>query len=58
VLAIDEAAAVVSQQLRRACLPIGALDLKIAVIVVFRAATLLSRSRPDFRQVPGLQVED
>jgi tRNA(fMet)-specific endonuclease VapC len=58
VLPFDEAAAVAFQQLRRARLRIGTMDLKIAAIVVSRDATLLSRNLADFRQVPGLQVED
>jgi tRNA(fMet)-specific endonuclease VapC len=58
VLAFDEAAAVAFQQLRRARLRIGTMDLKIAAIAVSRDATLLSRNLTDFRQVPGLQVED
>jgi tRNA(fMet)-specific endonuclease VapC len=58
VLAFNEGAAVVFQQLRRARLRIGAMDLKIAAIVVSRDATLLSRNLADFRQVPGVQVED
>jgi tRNA(fMet)-specific endonuclease VapC len=58
VLPFDEAAAVAFQQLRRARLRIGTMDLKIATIAVSRNATLLSRNLADFRQVPGLQVED
>jgi tRNA(fMet)-specific endonuclease VapC len=58
VLAFDEAAAIVFQRLRYARLRIGAMDLKIAAIVVSRDATLLSRNLADFRHVPGLQVED
>jgi tRNA(fMet)-specific endonuclease VapC len=58
VLPFDEAAAVAFQQLRRARLRIGTMDLKIAAIAVSRDATLLSRNLADFRQVPGLQVED
>jgi tRNA(fMet)-specific endonuclease VapC len=58
VLAFDEAAAMVFHQLRRARLRIGTMDLKIAAIVLSREATLLSRNLADFRQVPGLQVED
>jgi tRNA(fMet)-specific endonuclease VapC len=34
------------------------MDLKIAAIVVSRDATLLSQNLADFRQDPGLQVED
>lgn len=58
VLAFDEAAAIVFQRLQHARLQIGAMDLKIAAIVVSRDATLLSRNLTDFRQVPGLPVED
>jgi tRNA(fMet)-specific endonuclease VapC len=58
VLPFDEAAAVAFQQLRRARLRIGTMDLKIAAIAVSRDATLLSRNLADFRRVPGLQVED
>jgi tRNA(fMet)-specific endonuclease VapC len=58
VVAFDEAAAVTFQQLRRAQLRIGTMDLKIAAIAVSRDATLLSRNLADFRRVPGLQVED
>jgi tRNA(fMet)-specific endonuclease VapC len=57
-LAFDEAAALVFQRLQRARLRIGAMDLKIAAIVVSGDATLLSRNLTDFRQVPGLPVED
>jgi tRNA(fMet)-specific endonuclease VapC len=58
VLPFDEAAAIAFQQLRCARLRIGIMDLKIAAIVASRNATLLSRNLGDFRQVPGLQVED
>jgi tRNA(fMet)-specific endonuclease VapC len=58
VLVCDEAAAVAFQQLRRARLRIGTMDLKRAAMVVSREATLLSRNRADVRQVPGWQVED
>jgi tRNA(fMet)-specific endonuclease VapC len=58
VLPFDEAAAVAFQQLRRVRLRIGTMDLKMAAIAVSRDATLLSRNLADFRQVPGLQVED
>jgi tRNA(fMet)-specific endonuclease VapC len=58
VLAFDDAAAVIFQQLRRTRLRIGTMDVKIAAIVLSHEATLLSRNLADFRQVPGLQVED
>lgn len=37
---------------------IRTMDLKIAAIVVSSDAILLTRNLADFRQVPGLQVED
>jgi tRNA(fMet)-specific endonuclease VapC len=58
VLACDDAAAVAFLQFRRDRLRISTMDLKIAAIAVSRHATLLARNRADFRQVPGLQVED
>lgn len=58
VVGFDEAAAVVFQRLRRARLRIGTMDVKIAAIVLSCEALLLSRNLTDFRQVPGLQVED
>jgi tRNA(fMet)-specific endonuclease VapC len=58
VLAFDETAAVVFQQLRRARLHVGTMDLKIAAIVLSRDTLLLSKNLMDFGQVPGLQVED
>jgi tRNA(fMet)-specific endonuclease VapC len=58
VLAFDDAAAAVFQRLRRTRLRIGTMDVKIAAIVRSREATLLSRNLADFRQVPGLRVED
>ena len=57
-MGFDEAAAVVFQRLRRARLRIGTMDVKIAAIVLSCEALLLSRNLADFRQVPGLQVED
>src|SRR5438874_1582620 len=58
VLQFDERAATEYQRLRQSRLRIGAMDLKIAAIVLARGATLLSRNRSDFGQVPGLRVED
>ena len=57
VVGFDEAA-VVFQRLRRARLRIGTMEVKIAAIVLSCEALLLSRNLADFRQVPGLQVED
>jgi hypothetical protein len=58
VFTFDEPAAVTIQRLRRARSRMGTIDLKIAAIALSRDATLLSRNLADFRQVPGLQVED
>ena len=44
--------------LRRLRLRIGSMDLKVAAIVLSQNGLLLSRNLRDFRQVPGLRVED
>jgi tRNA(fMet)-specific endonuclease VapC len=58
VLDFDEAAAGVYEELRRARIRIGTMDLKIAAIVISLDATLLSRNKRDFAKVPGLKLED
>lgn len=58
VVDFDEAAFAEFENLRRARIRIGTMDLKIAAIVLSRGATLISRNLADFRQVPGLNVED
>jgi tRNA(fMet)-specific endonuclease VapC len=58
VLDFDRNAASRYEGLRRARIRIGAMDLKIAAIVLASDATLLSRNLVDFGQVPGLKVED
>jgi tRNA(fMet)-specific endonuclease VapC len=58
VLDFDDAAARIYQQLRRARIRIGTMDLKIAAIVISLDATLLSRNQRDFSSVPGIHVED
>jgi tRNA(fMet)-specific endonuclease VapC len=58
VLDFDESSAAEFQRLARRRIRIGTLDLRIAAIVLARDATLLSRNLADFRQVPGLNVED
>jgi tRNA(fMet)-specific endonuclease VapC len=45
-------------QIRRACPRVQTLDLRIAAIALATGSTLLSRNLRDFRQVPGLKVED
>jgi tRNA(fMet)-specific endonuclease VapC len=58
VLPFAEPAQVTFKSLRRQCRRLGTLDLRIASIVLMSDGTLLSRNLRDFRQVPGLAVED
>jgi tRNA(fMet)-specific endonuclease VapC len=58
VVEFDHAAAERFRSLRSARVRIGTNDLKIAAISLVGDATLLSRNLSDFRQVPGLRVED
>lgn len=58
VLAFDDRAAETFQRLRQQRVRIGAMDLKIAAIVLEHDATLLSGNPRDFQQVAGLHVED
>jgi tRNA(fMet)-specific endonuclease VapC len=51
--AVAEFRGLVQQRIR-----IGTMDLKIAAIVLAQGAKLISRNLGDFRQVPGLTVED
>ena len=46
------------QRLRSQRIRIGAMDLKIAAIVLVIDATLLTRNLVDFRKVPGLKAQD
>jgi hypothetical protein len=56
VLPFDEAAAVAFQQIRRARLRIGAMDLKLAAIVVFRNATLSPEISQTFVRFPACKL--
>jgi tRNA(fMet)-specific endonuclease VapC len=58
VLRFDNAAAQRFAQLRQKKVRIGTMDLRIAAIALARSMTLLSRNLGDFKQVPGLVVED
>jgi tRNA(fMet)-specific endonuclease VapC len=58
VLPWTETAAAILVDLRRQGIRIGTMDLKIAAVALSHRATLLSRNLVDFRQVPGLRVED
>jgi tRNA(fMet)-specific endonuclease VapC len=54
----DEQAADQFELLRSAIIRLGTMDLKIAAIALVNQALLLSASRRDFEQVPGLRVEN
>jgi tRNA(fMet)-specific endonuclease VapC len=58
LIAIDERAADEFERLRKAKVRIGSLDLKIASIALVHDVLLLSANLRDFRQVPGLRVEN
>jgi tRNA(fMet)-specific endonuclease VapC len=60
ILPIDDADAAEFDQLRqnRKLKKIGRGDSLIAAITLAHAATLVTRNLKDFRQVPGLQVEN
>ncbi len=58
VLSFNTQAANEFEQLLKAHLRIGTMDLRIAAICLANDATLLTRNLKDFGQVPGLKVED
>jgi tRNA(fMet)-specific endonuclease VapC len=58
IVRFDERAANLFKTLRRQKIRIGSLDLKIAAIALTQHALLLSANLRDFRQVPGLRVEN
>jgi tRNA(fMet)-specific endonuclease VapC len=60
ILAIDSATAAEFDRLRqnKKLKKIGRCDLLIAAITLANRATLVTRNRKDFGQVPGLKVED
>lgn len=58
ITVFDAAAAETFERLRRDRVRIGSVDLKIASIALTQNALLLTANLRDFRQVPGLQVED
>jgi tRNA(fMet)-specific endonuclease VapC len=55
---LDERAANQFETLRASKIRLGTMDLKIAAIALVNQALLLSRNLRDFKQVPGLRVED
>jgi tRNA(fMet)-specific endonuclease VapC len=58
IIGFDQDAAERFRELRSARVRIGTNDLKIAAISLVHGATLLSRNLSDFKQVPGLKVEN
>jgi tRNA(fMet)-specific endonuclease VapC len=58
ILPFDNAAQRQYQQLRSQKIRMGALDLRIASIVLSRNAILITRNQRDFGQVPYLKLED
>jgi tRNA(fMet)-specific endonuclease VapC len=58
LLPFDIAAFDAARQLRKRYRRLGAMDLKIAAIVLTQDAILLTRNRSDFGQIEGLRWED
>ena len=58
ILPYDQAALAIFESLRVQRVRIATFDLRIAATALSRDLTLLSRNLADFRQVPGLRVED
>ena len=58
VLEYDDAAAESFEQIRRERLSIGAMDMKIAAIVLAHDRVLITRNLVDFRKATGLRIED
>ena len=58
ILPFDQRAADEFKRLRQQGVRVGTMDLKIASIVLVHRGTLLSENNRDFKQVPGIQVED
>lgn len=58
VVPFDDPSEIQFQQLRKAGLRVGTLDLKIAAIALANRLTVLTRNRSDFGRVPGLAIKD
>ncbi len=59
LLGFDESAIQTNQQLRKRYPRLGAMDLKIAAIVLTQTtAMLLTRNAGDFGQIEGLSIDD
>jgi tRNA(fMet)-specific endonuclease VapC len=58
VLAYEDAAAKIVDQFRRIRTPVGAMDLKIAAIVIASDGILITRNSVDFGKITGLRTEN
>jgi tRNA(fMet)-specific endonuclease VapC len=58
ILTYDPHAEVHFQTLRSKKIRVGSRDLKIAAIALSNQATLITRNRRDFDQIPSLTIED
>ena len=58
MLDYDDQAIAEYERLKQARIRVGAMDLKIAAVVLVHNATLLTRNFSDFGRVPDLRIED
>jgi tRNA(fMet)-specific endonuclease VapC len=58
IVGFDEHGASKFDELRKAKIRIGTMDLKIAAIALANHAVLLRANRRDFEKVPGLQIDN
>ena len=58
ILQFDADAQSKFEEIRQRARRMAAFDLRIASIALTRDATVLTRNLRDFRQVPGLEIED
>lgn len=58
IVTYDQVAMQRYEQLRKAKIKIGRMDLRIAATVLERGAILVTRNLRDFQKVPDLRIED
>jgi len=58
ILSFDSKAYEITENLRRAHIRLGTMDLRIASIALSHDAVLLTRNLSDFTKVPKLKIED